>query len=130
MSTNADETKQLCGLTCSVFRDADLGDCTNRGLTSRVNRVCLMRDPAETSPAIPQVEGPFPPRDDSPAVYLKRGPYGDLKAVPATPTPEGCTPWMFGGNFIYTSDSRFPARHPIPVHDRTETWAQYEHLSA
>ena len=25
---------------------------------------------------------------------------------------------MFGGNFIYTSDSRFPQRFPIPVHDR------------
>jgi len=27
---------------------------------------------------------------------------------------------MFGGNFIHTSDSRFPGRAPIPVHDRVE----------
>ena len=27
---------------------------------------------------------------------------------------------MFGGNFIYTSDSRFPSRAPIQVHDRVE----------
>ena len=28
---------------------------------------------------------------------------------------------MFGGNFIHTSDSRFPGRAPIPVHDRVES---------
>ena len=27
---------------------------------------------------------------------------------------------MMGGNFIHTSDSRFPGRAPIPVHDRVE----------
>lgn len=27
---------------------------------------------------------------------------------------------MFGGNFIYCSDSRFPNKYPIPVHDRFE----------
>jgi hypothetical protein len=27
---------------------------------------------------------------------------------------------MFGGNFIHTSDSRFPAKAPISVHDRLE----------
>lgn len=27
---------------------------------------------------------------------------------------------MFGGNFVYTSDSRFPNRYPIPIHDREE----------
>jgi len=29
---------------------------------------------------------------------------------------------MCGGNFVYTSDSRFPARAPISVHDRVETY--------
>jgi len=27
---------------------------------------------------------------------------------------------MFGGNFIYTSDSRFPNKYPIAIHDRYE----------
>jgi hypothetical protein len=27
---------------------------------------------------------------------------------------------MFGGHFIYTSDSRFPSEQPIHVHDRFE----------
>jgi hypothetical protein len=27
---------------------------------------------------------------------------------------------MFGGTFIYSSDSRFPSKYPIPLHDRVE----------
>ena len=36
---------------------------------------------------------------------------------------------MFGGNFVYTSDSRFPSDYPIPIHDRFETQEQYDQLS-
>ena len=43
--------------------------------------------------------------------------------------PEGKVGPMFGGNFIYTSDSRFPNDYPIPVHDRFETPEQAEILS-
>jgi hypothetical protein len=25
-----------------------------------------------------------------------------------------------GGTFIYSSDSRFPSKYPIPLHDRVE----------
>ena len=28
--------------------------------------------------------------------------------------------YMAGGNFAYTSDSRFPSSHPLAVHDRHE----------
>lgn len=43
-------------------------------------------------------------------------------------TPKGMDPgrWpMFGGNFLYSSDGRFPVsldgwHHPIPIHDRFE----------
>lgn len=38
--------------------------------------------------------------------------------------PRGVKGWtMFGGNFVYTSDSRFSkkyGRHPVHVHDRIE----------
>jgi hypothetical protein len=30
---------------------------------------------------------------------------------------------MFGGAFIWDSDSRFPAKYPIPLHDRIEEYA-------
>jgi hypothetical protein len=29
---------------------------------------------------------------------------------------------MFGGNFISSSDSRFPFHYPLPIHDRFEGW--------
>jgi hypothetical protein len=33
---------------------------------------------------------------------------------------------MFGGTFIFSSDSRFPSHYPIPLHDRVEG-GRYEH---
>jgi len=39
------------------------------------------------------------------------------------------TGWMFGGNFIYSCDSRFPCSHPIPIYDRQETPGNYAHLT-
>ena len=43
--------------------------------------------------------------------------------------PKGNVGYMFGGNFIHTSDSRIPNDYPIPIHDRQETQEQYNHLS-
>lgn len=41
--------------------------------------------------------------------------------------------WMSGGNFVYTSDSRYfevtNVRYPISVHDRCESWEQYDQMS-
>lgn len=42
-----------------------------------------------------------------------------LRAIPKSILDSGVRS-MFGGNFIYTSDSRFPSDHPIKVHDRVE----------
>jgi hypothetical protein len=43
--------------------------------------------------------------------------------------PEGKIGPMAGGNFVYSSDSRFPGRYPLSVHDRFETQEQYDMLS-
>ncbi|MAH51789.1 hypothetical protein CMI37_38590 [Candidatus Pacearchaeota archaeon] len=41
--------------------------------------------------------------------------------------------WMNGGNFAHTSDGRFRSAvghgGAIPIHDRDETWEEYEALS-
>jgi hypothetical protein len=43
-----------------------------------------------------------------------------LRVVPKSLLDSG--KWtMFGGNFVYTSDSRFPSNSPIAVHDRVES---------
>jgi hypothetical protein len=50
-------------------------------------------------------------------------PYNSLRAVPRDVLESGKW-YMFGGNFIYTSDSRFPTKEPIKIFDRVETAEQ------
>jgi hypothetical protein len=62
----------------------------------------------------------FDADESTPAVKLVRRklPWGDyIHAIPYD-QPEGRG--MFGGTFIYSSDSRFPSKYPIPLHDRVE----------
>ena len=49
-----------------------------------------------------------------------------LHVEPVDQQPEGRTSYMFGGCYVGSSDGRFPSRYPLALHDRTETWAQYE----
>lgn len=108
------------GLTCSVYANKEHGDCSNRGVTSRVKSVILL-DPAGVSDSIPRL---FEPTDDCPALVLKeKKVFGEpyYYAVPLDLDGSGKNV-MFGGAFIYTSDSRFPSRQPLPVHDRVERW--------
>ncbi len=115
-----DTAKHTSGLFCSVYRDAKGTDCTNSGITSKVDRVILLG---------PGVEGPFDITAElpfetgyAPALYLHAWlESGEIVRRFASPHPdphEGG--YMFGGNFIYTSDSRFPGGCPIHVHDRQE----------
>ena len=39
------------------------------------------------------------------------------------------TDYMAGGTLVWTSDSRFPSNHPLELHDRTETYDDYEAYS-
>lgn len=102
------------GLMVYVYRTATMPDCTNRGLTCLHNRLLLVGN------------GPDTPREDLPALYPA---YNETyKRFAAFPTKQGAesytrghhSGYMFGGNFIYTSDSRFPSKTPIAVHDRVE----------
>jgi len=108
-------------IRAEVFRWT-LGDCTNGGVTSRVNAVVLL---GETEPV---------PTRTAPVVYLRLvrrwagTPREYLHAEPIE-QPKDCVGPMMGGNFIYSSDSHFPSRYPIPVHDRFETPEQYEKLT-
>ena len=94
-----------------------LGDCTNNGLTSKVNNLDLYYDVTEADyEALDAL-------DEDVLVLVKRGSFqgralGDI-AVPFSILKAGR--WsMAGGNFVYTSDSRFPSEAPISVHDRVE----------
>lgn len=95
------------GLTCYIYREAN-GDCSNGGLSGRVDRVTLVGS------GMPEISAPT---DAAPAVVLSVT--GD--AVHARPAGQDDTWWMFGGCFIYSSDGRFPFHHPIRLHDRCES---------
>ena len=94
-------------LTAYVYRNACLGDSTNNGITARFDEV-----------AFKHPQGFLSNPGNRPVVVLKDKFDGDY--VYAKPADAGNVWTMFGGNFIYSSDSRFPSRQPIPVHDRIE----------
>jgi hypothetical protein len=89
------------------------GDCTANGLTSRVNTVDLYYGDINTE-VLDKLE-------EDVLVLVKRQLFGRNAdyAVPYSVLKSGKHS-MMGGNFIYTSDSRFPDERPIPVHDRVE----------
>ena len=108
-------------LPVSVYRDNYLGDCTNNGITSRYDRVYLVGEGVEGFYEIDL--------DNPPANVLrleKRILFGNEEYLRAVPLQDdGTRHRMMGGNFIYTPDSRFPSKYPIPVHDRYETPEEY-----
>ena len=102
------------GLRLRVFRSS-LRDCTNNGVSSKVNELTLI-----------DADGPFEPTPDAPAVILFFR-QGTVVIKPAD-TGGNCT--MFGGNYASTSDSRFLEAvnamlghsfyGAVAIHDRVE----------
>jgi hypothetical protein len=105
------------GLMVHVVGPRD-SDSTNGGQTVLYSRFVLTGGPDVHE----AVEGPFQPNARAPRLEL-RWDNGTYKAVvvsdPKLQDGKYAGP-MFGGNFIYASDSRFPCQYPIPVHDRFE----------
>lgn len=97
--------------------DSPLGNCSNNGVSAKFKQVCIIN-----------VEGPFDPKDDAPAVKLvKRERIGNVVCIPVGLEGKGT---MFGGAFVHTSDSRFGEAvrklsgydhsFPVALHDRVE----------
>lgn len=96
------------GLLVHVYRQR-LGDCTNGGISSKFDSFILV------GPGIPEI---FEAREEVPVLYLMKG---SITGQPiAKPSLDDKIWWMFGGNFVYTSDSRFPSEQPIKIFDRRE----------
>lgn len=80
---------------------------------------------------IVNVEGPFSPDRKYPAARLVKH-CGDWIVQPVEEPGEGHTPYMDGGSYAATSDSRWTRKvgyGAVPVHDSSATWAEYEQLS-
>lgn len=80
------------------------------------------------------VEGPFQPSEDYPAALIKDGyTSGSKIIVPADDWTDKDGAQMSGGTFANSSDSRWSAAsltyNAISIHDRRETWKQYEEYS-
>lgn len=113
------------GLNVDVFRSG-FSDSTNEGISSSAKSICLVN-----------VDGPINPKVTSytRAMLVPGNGVGYVKIVPAElqangtygPVKDWC---MMGGNFAYTSDSRFhnavksitgqPSWGAVPIHDRIE----------
>lgn len=90
-----------------------LGDCTNNGLTSKHDNLDLYYGQLDNE-AIDKLA-------EESLILIERVLWGKQAnyAVPVEIYKSGRHS-MAGGNFIYTSDSRFPSDSPISVHDRVE----------
>jgi hypothetical protein len=103
------------GMLAQIY-DSPLGNCSNNGVSAKFKSVCVIN-----------IEGPFDPSDDAPAVKLIKSRNGNLVCVPVGLEDK----WtMFGGAYVTTSDSRFGAAvkrlsgyehsFPVALHDRVE----------
>ena len=97
------------GLLVSIYCDGS--NCGRSSFAAHYNQAIL------TGPGVPEI---FEPNDDAPEIELLPANIGDgFKIVPKV-RGKGAGP-MFGGCFIYTSDSRFPSKQPGALHDRWES---------
>lgn len=105
-------------LPVDVLRNAAQEDSSCNGISARRTRLLLLHE-----------EGPLETPDDAPnLIRLMSGEtfgqqYDYVIAVNPGDTAGKAGP-MFGGNFVYSGDSRFPSVHPIPIYDRYETPAR------
>lgn len=117
------------GLIIDVYRTGR-GDCTGGGVSAKHQELTVVN-----------VDGPFDPNDDRPAVALIDGHRAGDKIVVRVIncaddgdepewqqfTPGGVGP-MFGGNYAGSSDGRWCREvgfsGAVPIHDRYETVEQ------
>lgn len=102
-------------------------DCTNGGISSKFNELLCLCD-----------DGPIHVDMDNPPENLvkvvKRDFFGmTTYCVEPVVDPHGAG-WMMGGNYAATSDSRFSRLvgdmyGAVAIHDRQESWEEYEMLS-
>ncbi len=114
--------KPIKGLGVYVYRSGDT-DSSMGGISSKYDRLILVGE------GIPEI---FEVKEGEPYLELERRNIGGREYLSANPKRQeqrGKIGGMFGGNFVHTSDSRFPSDYPIPVHDRFETQQEYDGLS-
>lgn len=102
---------QSC-LRAEVYRDS-LGDCTNSGISATRDSLYILG-----------CNGPLEAGDLRECVKIERRELLGSEYLSAKPVYFPDRWYMAGGNFLYTSDSRFReytgSNYPVPIHDRYE----------
>lgn len=113
------------GLLVNVYRTG-ITDCTNSGISSRTDQLCLMN-----------VDGPFEPSERALPAMLVKNHGNTVKIVPCWAGISDHGEWypteahvMMGGNYAASSDSRFSKAvedllghrfyGAVAIHDRVE----------
>ena len=119
------------GLIVNIYKTPLTAGCSNNGVSQFNDSAILI------GPGIPEI---FEAKENTLVLRLERGNLpGTVKIVPVNQPPRSCGP-MFGGAFVYTSDSRFSSAvdklcgsqqsGAVPLHDRFETSEEYARYSA
>lgn len=104
------------GLTVEIYHSKH--DCTNGGISAKVDVAVIVGGD------MPEL---FEAREHMPALKLVcRNIAGEeYKHLEPTFRPRGAG-WMWGGNFAYSSDARFPNPYPLKIHDRQEIGEKWD----
>ena len=106
------------GIIALIYRDALGIDFSNRGISSTVTEVTVVG---------PGIDPIFEPTEERPAVRIvkRENASGTIYHAEPLPTEDEPAPWyMYGGTFIFSSDSRFRQsidfHGAVALHDRRE----------
>lgn len=109
------------GLNVSIYKDQDNldYDCTLNGISSKPKSLTIIN-----------IDGPFKASAESPAALLVPGNIKNSAKIIPVGVDQRKIWLMFGGNFAFTSDSRFcraveklqnGIASPVAIHDRVES---------
>lgn len=113
--------KENKGLMCDIYESKSIGNCSAGGISEQCKEVVLIWD------GCPEI---FASREGMPAVKLVKRELWGKEYLHCEPIQRrsGVGP-MMGGTFVYSCDSRFPSKYPIPLHDRWESHKVYDAMS-
>lgn len=110
-----------------VLRRSDGTDCTNNGISSRHDRLlCICPD------GYIDIDEDNPP-EEAVTIVHRRFCGKDIYHLEPLSAPKECG-WMAGGNYAESCDDRFSEMAggfycAMAIHDRQETWEEYEMMS-
>lgn len=114
------------GLRAHIYKHEGR-DFSNGGISEHADEV-----------TITNIDGPFEPSDDAPAVLLVSGNLPRTAKIVPVGAPEGVVGPMAGGTYVSTSDSRFAEavqgytgsyQNVVALHDRYESPELYRLMS-